>query len=375
MAEVDTVAVTVTDSGDALARDAAAVAALRLIERQLRQGDAQGALAQFQIVVADESTPPWRAAEACRLGAQAARALGMLPLAETLWHQAALRALSPDAAADAHAERAVVLAASGRRDDAVHACSDAIDLVPAHALARANRALLLAEAGRSDDAEADYRVAIAADPENATTRTQLGVLLDSLGRRDEAEAAHRRAIDLEPANASAHTHLAFVLQSLGRLDEAETHQRQALALAPHRPQIHTNLGHLLAERGDVVGAEAALREALALDPQAAVAHANLGVFFADLQRDAEAEPHFRQALALHPDDTPTQANLGRLLLAQGRWQEGWALFESRYRPGAAGSDLSVPNLDVPAWNGEPLAARSVLVWPEEGLGDQIHYCR
>ena len=357
------------------AADAAALQHLQQIEALLRAAAPARALEQARPLFADAAFPAWRRAELCALAAEAAQALGLDDAAEALWRQAAMQASTADAIADALANLGALLARQRRHADAEAAHRDALAWAPDHVVALANLAVLAAATGRAAEAETLSRRVLTLDPGNAETHANLGLLLAAARRHEEAEQHYRTALALTPDAAATHTNLGLLLHETRRKPEAEPHLRRALELAPESAEVHSNLGNLLAALDRFDEAEALLRRALALDPDWAPAHNNLGVLLADLRRDEAAEAHFRRALDLRPDYPLARLDLSCLLLAQGRYAEGWRLHEARHDPALPDNGIPPPNLPLPRWQGEPLRGQRVLVWPEQGLGDQIQFSR
>lgn len=120
-------------------------------------------------------------------------------------------------------------------------------------------------------------------------------------------------------------------------------------------------------------AEAERRYLALTDLKPSWAFHNLGVVYVTTGRRDQAQAAFRAALDADPDQAATKHSLGMLLLADGRYGEGWPLFEARREVPAL--RINRPNLACPEWRGEDLAGRRLLVIAEQGLGDQIQYAR
>ena len=118
-------------------------------------------------------------------------------------------------------------------------------------------------------------------------------------------------------------------------------------------------------------AEALWRSAAGADPRAAEPHHHLGVEYERQGRLDEAEAELSQALTLDPGARSTMRTLATLLLSRGYFPEGFVLFEARHDL----PNLAKPPLPYAEWQGEPLRGKRLLVWPEQGYGDQIQFAR
>lgn len=88
-------------------------------------------------------------------------------------------------------------------------------------------------------------------------------------------------------------------------------------------------------------------------------------------RLSEAETVARAALAANPEESGVRWVLSTILLLQGRYAEGFPLFEARHE--FAPIAVPKPKLPYREWRGEPVSR--LLVWFEQGFGDQIQAAR
>jgi Flp pilus assembly protein TadD len=264
-------------------------------------------------------------------------------------------------------------------------------------------------AGKTDKAEAAYRRIIEKSPGCAPALHALGLMVRARGQIARAVQLLERAADAVPDDPAIQCDLGLALKAAGRHDEAiERLVLVATLLAPHAPEAHANLGIALKAAGRWAEAINAFTRAVALRPNDPELRYNLGNGLLAADRATEAETEFRRAIELDPshmrarinlgaalkergnadaaircfegvtkgtaserDASDAEWNLGLVFLAQGRWRDGWRHYEARRR--LAGFALRhFPN---PAWSGEPLASRTLLVHAEQGLGDTIQFLR
>lgn len=306
------------------------------------------------------------------IAAACARALGLHGPAETYWREA-IR-LRPGYA-EAHNNLGILLKELKRPAEAESCYRAAIAFRPDYVEAHNNLALLLTEAGRRGEAETCYCRALELRPDSIEIGLNLVALLQERRDWDEVVACCQRVLERQPGCAEAYNGMGLALKELKRHGEAEASYRQALALRPDYVAALGNLGGMLNELKRRDEAEPYLRRAVALNPNIPEVHYNLGVLFYGTRRYDEAEACYRRALELRPGYVGAEWNLSALLLLLGRFEEGWRRYEIRYHADRHGGKAAVPDLPFPQWRGEALAGKSLVVWPEQGFGDAIQFCR
>ncbi|MGA2508245.1 MAG: tetratricopeptide repeat protein [Chitinispirillaceae bacterium] len=257
------------------------------------------------------------------LGVLSWKQSGMYRDAETLYRTIIQK--NPDCWM-AHNNLGLLLANTGRTDEALAHYRGALEINPNDAKAHNNLGLLLAKMGRTGEAVAQYRRALEIYPNSAEVHNNLGLLLANTGRTDEAVAQYRKALEINPNYANAHNNLGLLLANTGRTDEAMTHFQMALEINPNDAKAHNNLGLLLANTGRTDEAVAQYRKALEINPNSAEVHNNLGLLLANTGRTDEAITHYRKALEINPNYAKAHNNLGLLLAKMGQTDEAVAQY-------------------------------------------------
>lgn len=305
--------------------------------------------------------------------------------------------------ADAHSNLGTAYAEAGRMEEAFTAYRQALMLVPAHVEALVNLGLAHETQGDYEAAALAHQAALVARPTEPAAHLHLGgvrlalgrpeeacqgllAALERVGRRpdlliglgnaykalgrlEEAAAAYEEALGLDSTHARAATNLGNVRVAQGRLDEAVECHRRAVALDPTLAEAQLSLGNALKGRGDFLDAIAHYKEAIRLRPEFAEAEFNIGNAWRELAEPARAVAAYDQALEIRPDYAEAHWNRALALLTLGDLARGWEGYEWRW-PVTATLDPA-RTLPMPPWRGESLLGKRILVWREQGLGDEL----
>lgn len=260
--------------------------------------------------------------------------------------------------------------ALGDMDEAAASYRALLNTQPDHAQGWNNLGAVLASRGELAGAEDAYRRSLAARPRHAETLSNLGNVLVERGRLGEGLECHMAAVAVAPDSAEAHIFLGVALQELDKLDAAINAYRQGLRLDPGNIQGLTNLGAALELSGHLAEAEAVLSQALSLAPNSAEVWGNLGLCRLAQGDRWRARQALDRALEINPELARARVSRAFLRLREGDLAAGWDDYGWRF---AAGDALPDRRFAIPQWQGAPLPRGRLLIWREQGLGDELMF--
>lgn len=156
------------------------------------------------------------------------------------------------------------------------------------------------------------------------------------GNLNTAVQCYHNYLSQHPDDTSAHNDLGVTLQRLGRQGEALNCYETVMRLAPENADAWYNAALIHHLRGD----------------------------------GAQAENFYQGALRANPQHPEAHREYSMLRLVKGDYSESvWSSF--RHRRNCEGFKPTESRCPASLWNGEPLQGKTIVVYGEQGLGDEI----
>lgn len=230
-------------------------------------------------------------------------------------------------------------------------------------------AMSAVQAGRADLAIGYAERAHQLDRRNGEYLGTLGIALAEAGRLEDGIAALQRAVKLRPASADIRCNLGNALRKARRYPEALECYARAAAIEPRRNDVRSGLGLMMLRVGrnsEALKVLREVREQSADDPDAIVDVANA---VSDAEGIEAAVAFLRSEVTRQPEEARLRFRLAQSLLLLGQWDEGWR--EYLWRPSARLHEGRPSPELLPA----DLTGKSVLIVPNQGLGDVLFFLR
>ena len=270
-------------------------------------------------------------------------------------------------------EQGIRLQAQDRHDEAVSRFRKVIFAEPENAAALKGLVQSLIATQRAAQATEllDNRAATLAETPAALSDL-IGVCL-AIEYFDLAESLLRRLLEIEPSDPVALLNLANICERRNEVQQAVDLVSKVIELDPaggRASDAYGALGRILANQAMFDDAIAAYRRAIELKPDSSTVYTNLSALFLSMGRNDDALKVCEQALEIQPDCDGTRWNLSRALLAAGHIEEGWDLYGFGFAAGQRKPLRPFPGL---IWDGEPLDGKTIMVWREQGIGDDLYF--
>jgi tetratricopeptide (TPR) repeat protein len=303
---------------------------------------------------------------------QAAYNLGLVHVQQNRW-QAALSAFQRAVTIDPRYAAAWCGLGDALREakqgaQARQAYERALALVPQFAEPLYGLGVLACREGDVEKGLAYLNRAIDANPQRAATWAGVGSARQQQGQTEEAIAAYRRALELKEDYPEVWCNLAYVYQTQGKLDEALAASERALRIDPEFLPARINRGAILVRLCRWEDAERELLLCLERDPHNTEALLDLGGLYDHQQRKEEALRCYERGLAVDPNHAFLHWNRGLVLLSIGRIAQGWQEYDWGTQTKERALAQRYPHA---MWKGEPPAGKTILVYAEQGLGDEV----
>jgi len=225
-------------------------------------------------------------------------------------------------------------------------------------------------ADRGDDAEAVCAELLRAQPGDLEGLWLAGIAAQQCGRLLLACARMGYVMARRVADSDRWLRYGSLLAAC-HLPGADTALEQALALDPNNPEALLQRAQLEYAQDQFTAALPLAQRLTRLAPSALSSQLLLAKVLHGLRRLDDAEPWYQKALEQAGEQPKIQFEYAMQRLLTGHFADGWRYYDARKHYDIATTAMfSFPQ---PAWQGQSLAGKTLLLHGEQGLGDEIMF--
>ena len=194
------------------------------------------------------------------------------------------------------------------------------------------------------------------------------LMLMRAGRRAEAGRVAWEILRQHPGHGGAWAMRATIEAEEGRYENALLHYGFALQISPGNHELWVNRGIDCANARMFKEAEESFIKALEIK-SSFNAHFGYGNVLAQQMRIEAAVGQYCLAFGLDDENNAQlRVNYGECMMALGDWKTGFENYRHRFD---TPNFPPHPRLKYPQWHGEPLDGKTILLFAEQGFGDEI----
>ncbi len=214
-----------------------------------------------------------------------------------------------------------------------------------------------------------FKKALAADPAMATHVMPLVDMPVMLDHFETAKSMVEQAMAVDNNDTELVITLAILYTRAELYPESEAMYLQALDRGDNNYRTLTCMSDLYFKMNRYHDGVATAKIAVELDPNSADANYNAGILCMAANQFNDSVAFLKRVIELDPKHHGAHINLAHIMLKLGMFDIGWQHNEWRFNnPDSNINDLQFP---YPKWKGEPVAGKKMVLWTDQGLGDQV----
>ena len=248
---------------------------------------------------------------------------------------------------------------------------DAIKIDPNFSEFYKNLGVAYREINQPYEAIKYFEKAFETNNKDVSSLNSIGLILKFYEKYEEALEYFNKSISLEP-NYVWYSNRGNTKSALGDFDGALEDFNKALHYNDKSAEIYNNIASALNEKGLPADALPYLKKAIQLKDDFADAYNNLGIANEFLKNREESIKYFKKALEFDPTNDDASTFLSYYHFTKGEYD----LFKKRYRSRLfkKKSRQAIPlNIAKPFYEAVSLKNKNILVYDEQGIGDEIFF--
>lgn len=198
-----------------------------------------------------------------------------------------------------------------------------------------------------------------------------------LGIYEIATKFLKKIVANNPQDYESWVNLCFAAGSSGEHTDSIFYAMQALQIKPLETRAHNNLGSVLLSIGRYEDALISFDTALKIEPGNVSALSNIATAYSLMGNPKHALEIYEQCLNANKSNPiehkSIQFRRSFDLLRTGNLKDGWEMYEYGFIPKDIRSRMPKRQFTAPRWDGSPLKDKRLLIWREQGLGDEIMF--
>jgi len=214
------------------------------------------------------------------------------------------------------------------------------------------------------------------NPGNRLVRANLAEAKAALGDVQDAIGLLMALVEEEPGDSAVYLLMAKVFIDQGWFADGENACALARQFGLDTLELLNLEGICAREQFRYADALGKFEQGLAAEPGNSALMVSRANVLGWLRRDEEADATYRTVLAALPEHADARFAYACFLLMRGRTEPGWAYYEARWERSDPARGQR-PQTGLPLWQGEATdsASDDLLVFSEQGFGDNLHFVR